>query len=669
MSELLSPEDYLAEVLATLTPLAATDTPLTQAHGLILAQDVVAALSVPPWTNSGMDGYAVRARDTDSAAPHAPVVLPVAADVPAGAAPAPLAPGTAQRIMTGAMLPEGADAVVKVEDTDQAPGPRPLPAEVEIRTAVAPGAHVRYAGEDLGAGDPVLASGTLLSAAAISSLASVGLGTVRAVPRPRVAVVSTGAELVDPGRALPAGAIPDSNSLLLAGLVAEHGASLASVSRSGDTAASLAAALIGAARDADLIVTSGGVSAGAFDPLTMLASEGGGGDAGAVRLHVAKVAMQPGKPQGYGTVRIEDGGASDRRVPVITLPGNPVSVLVSFTTIVAPALALLAGHSTGPGTGHDGVGRPGTGPTDRNVTTGTAAAAGGRGGGQPGRARASVSWRTPAGRRQHVPVRFVDAPAGADERAGARTAPWVEPTHRLGSGSHLVASLPTAEALAVVDADAPAVDVGDEVGLIALTAPTMPGGGRPSLGPLASPARIAAPAPADPPTDPPRIRLPHVDDTGAALMVDVTAKTPTVRTANATAFVSCSSDIVAALREGTIPKGDVLAVARVAGIAAAKRVPELLPLAHVIGVHGCRVDLTVEEAGVRISTNVRSADRTGVEMEALTAATVAALTVIDMVKGVDRAVALREAKVTEKSGGRSGTWTRPADADGAGAPA
>ena len=669
MSELLSPEDYLAQVLATLTPLAATDTPLTQAHGLILAQDVVAALSVPPWTNSGMDGYAVRARDTDSAAPHAPVVLPVAADVPAGAAPAPLAPGTAQRIMTGAMLPEGADAVVKVEDTDQAPGPRPLPAEVEIRTAVAPGAHVRYAGEDLGAGDPVLASGTLLSAAAISSLASVGLGTVRAVPRPRVAVVSTGAELVDPGRALPAGAIPDSNSLLLAGLVAEHGASLASVSRSGDTAASLAAALIGAARDADLIVTSGGVSAGAFDPLTMLASEGGGGDAGAVRLHVAKVAMQPGKPQGYGTVRIEDGGASDRRVPVITLPGNPVSVLVSFTTIVAPALALLAGHSTGPGTGHDGVGRPGTGPTDRNVTTGTAAAAGGRGGGQPGRARAAVSWRTPAGRRQHVPVRFVDAPAGVDERAGARTAPWVEPTHRLGSGSHLVASLPTAEALAVVDADAPAVDVGDEVGLIALTAPTMPGGGRPSLGPPASPARIAAPAPADPPTDPPRIRLPHVDDTGAALMVDVTAKTPTVRTASATAFVSCSSDIVAALREGTIPKGDVLAVARVAGIAAAKRVPELLPLAHVIGVHGCRVDLTVEEAGVRISTNVRSADRTGVEMEALTAATVAALTVIDMVKGVDRAVALREAKVTEKSGGRSGTWTRPADADGDGAPA
>lgn len=169
------------------------------------------------------------------------------------------------------------------------------------------------------------------------------------------------------------------------------------------------------------------------------------------------------------------------------------------------------------------------------------------------------------------------------------------------------------------------------------------------------------------PSDPPR--LTHLDETGAARMVDVTAKSPTVRTASATAFVACSPRIVAALCDGSVPKGDVLAVARVAGIAAAKRTPELLPLAHVIGVHGCAVDLVIEEEGVRISTTVRTADRTGVEMEALTAATVAALTVIDMVKGVDRAVALREAKVTEKSGGRSGTWTRPADADGAGAPA
>ena len=168
------------------------------------------------------------------------------------------------------------------------------------------------------------------------------------------------------------------------------------------------------------------------------------------------------------------------------------------------------------------------------------------------------------------------------------------------------------------------------------------------------------------PSDPPR--LTHLDETGAARMVDVTAKSPTVRTASATAFVACSPRIVAALRDGSVPKGDVLAVARVAGIAAAKRTPELLPLAHVIGVHGCAVDLhgcavdlVIEEEGVRISTTVRTADRTGVEMEALTAATVAGLAIVDMVKGVDRGVSLREARVTAKSGGRSGDWVRPAD--------
>ena len=297
MPDTLSVEAYVAEVLAALTPLPAVDTPLFAAHGLVLAQDVTAALPVPPWTNSAMDGYAVRARDTESAVPQAPVILPVAGDVPAGTAPAPLVPGTAQRIMTGAMLPENADAVVKVEDTDQAPGPHPPPAEVGIRVAARPGLNVRQAGEDVGIGDSVLTAGTFMTATAVASLASVGLSAVRAFPRPRVAVVSTGAELVEPGQELPAGAIPDSNSLLLAGLVAEHGARLASVSRSGDTAESLAMALIEAARGADLIVTSGGVSAGAFDPLVMLAEDDEDGENGentadgTVRLRLSKVAM------------------------------------------------------------------------------------------------------------------------------------------------------------------------------------------------------------------------------------------------------------------------------------------------------------------------------------------------------------------------------------------
>ena len=169
MPDTLSVEAYVAEVLAALTPLPAVDTPLFAAHGLVLAQDVTAALPVPPWTNSAMDGYAVRARDTESAVPQAPVILPVAGDVPAGTAPAPLVPGTAQRIMTGAMLPENADAVVKVEDTDQAPGPHPPPAEVGIRVAARPGLNVRQAGEDVGIGDSVLTAGRGVSAARTSA--------------------------------------------------------------------------------------------------------------------------------------------------------------------------------------------------------------------------------------------------------------------------------------------------------------------------------------------------------------------------------------------------------------------------------------------------------------------------------------------------------------------
>ena len=465
MPDTLSVEAYVAEVLAALTPLPAVDTPLFAAHGLVLAQDVTAALPVP----------------------QAPVILPVAGDVPAGTAPAPLVPGTAQRIMTGAMLPENADAVVKVEDTDQAPGPHPPPAEVGIRVAARPGLNVRQAGEDVGIGDSVLTAGTFMTATAVASLASVGLSAVRAFPRPRVAVVSTGAELVEPGQELPAGAIPDSNSLLLAGLVAEHGARLASVSRSGDTAESLAMALIEAARGADLIVTSGGVSAGAFDPLVMLAEDDEDGENGentadgTVRLRLSKVAMQPGKPQGHGVVRIEDGG-THRQVPIITLPGNPVSVLVSFITVVAPALARLAGRDSVPGP------LPGSGVRRPHDALSM-------------RARAAAAWRTPPGRRQHIPVRFVQAPARASvedvegmedmensapgaaaesteraecaertESTGSTASPvlWVEPTHRLGSGSHLVASMAAAEALAVVGEEVAEVAVGDEVGLIAL---------------------------------------------------------------------------------------------------------------------------------------------------------------------------------------------------------
>ncbi|HLS64917.1 MAG TPA: cyclic pyranopterin monophosphate synthase MoaC [Ruania sp.] len=151
----------------------------------------------------------------------------------------------------------------------------------------------------------------------------------------------------------------------------------------------------------------------------------------------------------------------------------------------------------------------------------------------------------------------------------------------------------------------------------------------------------------------------HLDETGQARMVDVTEKTPTVRSATATGLVRCAPHVVAALREGTVPKGDVLAVARIAGIAGAKRTPELLPLAHVIGVHGVVLDAEVTDEGVVLRATARTADRTGVEMEALTAVSVAALNVVDMVKGLDKSTAIESVQLEAKTGGKSGDWHRP----------
>ena len=316
MSPLTPVEDHLRTVLSALEPLAPVTLPLVRAHGTVLAQDVRALLAVPPWTNSAMDGYALRRQDLGGAAP---VVLPVSQDVPAGSVPAPLEPGTAARIMTGATLPAGADTVVRVEDTDQEPGPRPLPDQVTVRVLPQAGANVRHAGEDTACGAPVLGRGTLLGARELAALASTGHGTVLVRPRPRVAVVSTGAELSEPGQPLAPGHVPDSNSLLLAGLLTEVGAHCAGTWRAADTSASLAEVLLQAAADADLVVTSGGVSAGAFDPLTMLAAQhqepaGAATDGQSARVHLtfASLAMQPGKPQAHGHIDVRG-----RRVPLL----------------------------------------------------------------------------------------------------------------------------------------------------------------------------------------------------------------------------------------------------------------------------------------------------------------------------------------------------------------
>ena len=153
----------------------------------------------------------------------------------------------------------------------------------------------------------------------------------------------------------------------------------------------------------------------------------------------------------------------------------------------------------------------------------------------------------------------------------------------------------------------------------------------------------------------------HLDESGHARMVDVTDKQPTVRSATARGFVRCAPEVVASLRDGSVPKGDVLAVARIAGIQGAKRCAELLPLAHIIGVHGASVDLEIEDEGVAIEATVRTADRTGVEMEALTAVSIAALAIVDMVKGLDKSSSIENVRITAKEGGRSGSWKRPGE--------
>ncbi|PZU40243.1 MAG: cyclic pyranopterin monophosphate synthase MoaC [Microbacterium sp.] len=153
----------------------------------------------------------------------------------------------------------------------------------------------------------------------------------------------------------------------------------------------------------------------------------------------------------------------------------------------------------------------------------------------------------------------------------------------------------------------------------------------------------------------------HLDSAGHARMVDVTEKQPTVRAATARGFVRCAPHVIEALRDGTAPKGDVLAVARIAGIQGAKKCADLLPLAHIIGVHGAVVDLAITDAGVEIEATVRTADRTGVEMEALTAVSVAALAIVDMVKGIDKSSSIENVRITAKQGGRSGSWTRPGE--------
>ncbi len=327
-SELITVEAYRAAVLAALTPLAPARLGLAEAEGLVLAEDVTAAVDLPPFDNSGMDGFAVLAADVAGATPDSPVVLRVTGEIAAGdTGDYRLAPGTAIRIMTGARLPAAADAVIPVEWTDGGSGPGDE-ARVSIGRPAPPGSAVRYAGGDAAAGETLLAAGTRLGPMHIAVAASAGRGSVTVRPRPRVAVLSTGDELTQPGAPLAPGRIWDSNSYMIAAAARQAGAAARRHATVRDDPAGILPALEAQAAEADLLITTGGVSMGGEHDVVKEALH----KLGTVTFR--KVAMQPGMPQGFGLI-------GPRRVPLFALPGNPVSAYVSFQVFVRPALAAL----------------------------------------------------------------------------------------------------------------------------------------------------------------------------------------------------------------------------------------------------------------------------------------------------------------------------------------
>jgi molybdopterin molybdotransferase len=323
---LASVEEHRERILSAIHPLPAFDQPLMEAVGLSAAEDVRATVSLPGFDNSAMDGYAVAHADVASASEEAPVHLPVVGEIGAGQASLlAMSPGTAVKIMTGAPVPAGADSVVPYEWTDRGV------ANVVISRAPTHRQHVRPQGQDVAVGDLLVQSGTVLGARQIGLLASVGRPSVRSRPRPRVVVISTGTELREPGAALGRDSIYDGNSFLLAAAARQAGAIAYRVGIVPDQPRAFLSALNDQLVRADLVITSGGVSMGDYDVVKEALSPLG-------TVWFGGVAMQPGKPQGFGTV-------GEDAVPIVTLPGNPVSSYISFEQFVLPAIRRMMGRT------------------------------------------------------------------------------------------------------------------------------------------------------------------------------------------------------------------------------------------------------------------------------------------------------------------------------------
>lgn len=408
MSELATVEEHLAGVLAAVRPLPAETVATAEANGSFLAAPAHAGIDLPPFDNSAMDGFAVRAADVAAAHPGSPVRLTVVGDLPAGTADdPPLGEGEALRIMTGSPMPTAADAIVPFEDT--VGGLADSLGEIAVTRAPAPGAHLRRRGEDTRRGDVVLGAGARLGPLQLGALAAAGIAEVRVARRPRVAVVATGSELVRVGEPLRRGQIPESNGTMLAALAAAAGAVVVRQESVDDEGTALSALLgeVTTGEDAvDAVIFSGGVSAGAYEVVRTTVAQ----------MRFGRVAMQPGKPQGFGVA----GGTL-----LFGLPGNPVSSAVSFEVFVRPALLAMQGAA-----------EPG-----RRVL----------------RLPAATGWRTPPARRQYLPVVIDRAdPAG-----------WTVVPASSG-GSHLAGRLGGAEAYAVVPAEVEAVAAGDLVDVMLL---------------------------------------------------------------------------------------------------------------------------------------------------------------------------------------------------------
>ena len=498
-----SVDAHLDDCLDGVDPLEPIDLQLLDAHGCILAEEVVAPWAIPGFDNASHDGYAVRAADLADASEGHEVDLPVMGDIPAGRpATVALRPGTTMRIMTGAPVPEGADAVVPVEWTDAGI------ANVKIGRAPELGAHIRRTGSDVVAGQQVLAAGARLGPAQLGLLAAVGRDRVVARPKPRVVVLSTGSELVDPGLPLQPGQISESNSFALTAAAREAGALAYRVGIVLDDPRKLMDTLEDQLIRADLIVTTGGVSAGAYDVVKEVLSRLG-------TVSFEKVAMQPGMPQGRGSI----GPEETPDLHAAGQPGQRLRLVRGVRPAGDPAHARrrAAAPADRPRRLHRGV------PLARRQAPVRSRLALRRGGPlrrTPGRRSGLAPGQRPG------PRQLPDRRTRGRDRGRRR-----RHRHRDGAGAAAV-----------------------------MTA----GGG-----------------------------FTHLDSSGAARMVDVSGKEISVRTARATGRVLVSAEVVALLRGGGVPKGDAIAVARIAGIQAAKRTPDLVPLCHPIAIHGVDVDLVV----------------------------------------------------------------------------